>query len=352
MIGTPLWPAILLGFEAINSLMSTPHRAANGGPPEATPPANRGFLDETISVREILFILALVACLTPWVSPAIALVMGLVVAHRIGHPFMHMNHRLTHLLLQFSVVGLGFGMDLHSTLATGTQSMGYTALTVGIALLAGTLAGKLLGIDSKTAFLISGGTAICGGSAVATLAPTVQARENQTAAALGTIFILNGVALFIFPGIGHGLHLTQQQFGQWAAMAIHDTSSVLGAAGRYGPEALQIATTVKLARALWIIPAALGATLVYRKRGQGIKAPWFIGLFILAMALNTYLPLGNITPYIVHLAQTGLTITLFFIGAGLSRQVIAATGWKPLLQGAIVWIVAGAISLAIVLRDI
>jgi uncharacterized integral membrane protein (TIGR00698 family) len=306
---------------------------------------NRGFLDETISVREILFIMALVACITPYVSPPVALVLGIVTTQLLGHPLAQHNHTITQYLLQFSVIGLGFGMDAAVACTTGLQGAGLTVAAIAVALATGIAAGRLLGIGLKTSFLIAGGTAICGGSAIAALSPAVKARESQVAVALAVIFTLNAVALFIFPPIGHALGLSQQQFGTWAALAIHDTSAVLGAAGRYGAEALRIATTLKLARTLWIIPIALTATVVYRSGARAVRLPWFIVLFIAAMAIHTVLPMETITPYIVYLAHTALTLTLFFIGAGLSRKTLAGMGWRPLAQGIIVWIVVAGITL-------
>jgi uncharacterized integral membrane protein (TIGR00698 family) len=201
-------------------------------------------------------------------------------------------------------------------------------------------------IDRKTSLLISGGTAICGGSAIAALAPVIRAGERQVSVALGAVFILNSVALFLFPVVGHWLGLSPAQFGLWSAIAIHDTSSVVGAAGRYGPEALAIATTVKLARALWIVPVSMGAALVFRGRGGArVKIPWFIGLFVAAILLNTWAPMAAVRPVIVGASHAGLTLTLFLIGSGLSRQVLKDTGVRPLVQGVIVWVGIAAATL-------
>ena len=197
---------------------------------------------------------------------------------------------------------------------------------------------KWLKIDKKTSHLISCGTAICGGSAIAAIAPVIKSDEKQTSVALGVIFILNSIALFLFPAIGHWLHLSQQDFGLWCAIAIHDTSSVVGAANKYGPEALQIATTVKLARALWIIPVALITAMIFKNKSSKIKIPYFIGLFIVAMLLNTYIPqTAVIAPSLVLIAKIGLTLTLFLIGAGLNFNVLKSVGLKPLFQGILLW---------------
>jgi uncharacterized integral membrane protein (TIGR00698 family) len=282
--------------------------------------------DKQLTLREILFAIALFACLTPWITPPVALLLGLAVAFFIGNPFLHLNHKATHILLQVSVVGLGFGMNITSALKAGREGIFFTVASIIGTLTVGLLMGFFFRIDKKTSLLISGGTAICGGSAIAALSPVIRAEERQVSVALGVIFILNSVALFLFPAVGHLLHLSQAQFGLWSAIAIHDTSSVVGAAGKYGPEALQIATTVKLARALWIIPVSLLAAIVFRPRGGGghakIGIPWFIGLFVLAVLLNTWLPMPLISHTILRASHAGLTLTLFLIGSGLSRQVL------------------------------
>lgn len=216
-------------------------------------------------------------------------------------------------------------------------------LTVGV------LLGKWLKIDRVTAHLIAAGTAICGGSAIAALSPVIKAEQKQLSISLGTIFILNSVALIVFPLIGQWLHLTPSQFGLWCALAIHDTSSVVGAGAKFGPEALQLATTVKLARALWIIPVAIGTAAMFRTGKGKISIPYFIGLFILAMIAHTYLPaIEPVAGVLVHLAHIGLTLTLFLIGAGLSASVIRAVGWKPMVQGVVLWILISAVSLYVI----
>jgi uncharacterized integral membrane protein (TIGR00698 family) len=320
--------------------------------------------DKQLTLREILFAVALFACLTPWITPPVALLLGLAVALFIGNPFLHLNHKATHILLQVSVVGLGFGMNITSAFKAGREGIFFTVASIAGTLTVGLLMGFFLRIDKKTSLLISGGTAICGGSAIAALSPVIGAEERQVSVALGVIFILNSVALFLFPVVGHLLHLSQAQFGLWSAIAIHDTSSVVGAAGRYGPEALQIATTVKLARALWIIPVSLLAAIVFRPRGGGAHAqpgghagspvraprakigiPWFIGLFVLAILLNTWLPMPLISHTILRASHAGLTLTLFLIGSGLSRQVLRSTGVKPLLQGVLLWAMISVVTL-------
>jgi uncharacterized integral membrane protein (TIGR00698 family) len=290
------------------------------------------------TVQQIIFVVLLLLCLFPIISPPIALLLGLVVANLSGHPFLHLNHKATNILLQVSVVGLGFGMNVHSAVAAGKEGFLFTVGSIIATIVLGTLLGKWFNIQKKTSHLISCGTAICGGSAIAAIAPVIQSDEKQTSVALGVIFILNSIALFVFPAVGHWLQLSQNDFGLWCAIAIHDTSSVVGAANKYGAEALQVATTVKLARALWIIPVALITAVVFKNKSSKVKIPYFIGLFILAMVCNTYFsPVASVAPHLVSIAKTGLTVTLFLIGAGLNRSVLQSVGLLPLLQGVLLW---------------
>jgi uncharacterized integral membrane protein (TIGR00698 family) len=291
------------------------------------------------NARKAIFIICITFCLTPFASPAIALLLGLVIAQFTGHPYLHLNHKATHLLLQASVVGLGFGMNVHSAMQAGKEGILFTIASITGTLIFGYFMGKWLTIEKKTSFLISSGTAICGGSAIAAISPVIKAEEKQISVALGCVFMLNSIALFIFPVIGHYLNLSQTQFGLWCAIAIHDTSSVVGAASKYGPHALEVATTVKLARALWIIPVTFMATFLFKNQSKKISIPYFIGLFILAMVANTYIPAVSIVgPYLIIIAKAGLTLTLFLIGAGLSRKILASVGFKPLLQGVVLWV--------------
>lgn len=300
----------------------------------------RNILDKSITAREIIFVLALILSLTPFVSPPVALLIGFCIAQITGHPYLHLNHKATSFLLKVSVIGLGFGMNVQSAIHAGKEGIIFTIASITGTLTLGLLLGIFLKVEKKTSHLISCGTAICGGSAIAAISPVVKADEKQMSVALGTIFILNSIALFLFPFVGHQLHLSQMQFGLWSAIAIHDTSSVVGAANKYGTEALQVATTIKLARALWIIPVALLTTVFFKTGKQKIKIPYFIGLFIMAMVINTYLPVIHpLSARIVSLAKTGLTVTLFLIGAGLSRSVLKSVGVRPLLQGVVLWVV-------------
>ena len=297
-----------------------------------------------------LFILLFVLCLMPFISPAIALFLGLALGMTAGQPFPKFSKKTSKYLLQFSVVGLGFGMNLHESLRTGKEGMLFTVVSVVAVLALGMYLGKRLMMDRKTAYLISAGTAICGGSAIAAVAPVVKANDNEMSMSLGTIFILNAIALFIFPPIGHLLGMSQEQFGMWAAIAIHDTSSVVGAGAAYGEQALEIATMVKLTRALWIIPVTITTMFIFKQKGAKISIPWFIFFFILAMVANTFLTIPEtITGSLVWLAKKGLTVTLFLIGAGLSRKVIKQVGVRPMVQGVVLWIFIGLISLGVIM---
>lgn len=304
------------------------------------------FLDRSITAREVIFVLAAVLCSSPYISPPFALLAGIAVAQFIGHPYLHLNSKATHLLLQVAIVGMGFGMNAGSTLKAGREGILLTAASITGTALAGWALGRLLKIEKKTSYLISTGTAICGGSAIAAIAPVIKAEEKHISVALGTVFILNAAALFIFPAVGHVLHLSQQQFGWWCAIAIHDTSSVVGAAGRYGQQALEVATTVKLVRALWIMPAAFISMLLFRNRNGKVRIPWFIGLFVLAMLAGSYIPfIHSISRYGTGFAKACLTLTLFLIGCGLSRNTLLSVGIRPLLQGLLLWVLTAGITL-------
>jgi uncharacterized integral membrane protein (TIGR00698 family) len=292
-----------------------------------------------------IFFLLLILSATGFISAPIALCAGIIFGLASVHPYSADSRALSKFLLQASVVALGFGMNLHEVLKAGRSGFIYTAMGISFALLAGFLLGKLLSVRGTIAFLISTGTAICGGSAIAAIGPIIEAGAEEMAVALGTVFILNSVALFIFPSIGSALHLSQSQFGLWAALAIHDTSSVVGAASRYGNDALVIATTVKLARALWIVPLAL-ATAAIRHSKSKIQIPWFIFLFCIAAVINTYGPQDqHLSQMFFQLGRLGLTVTLFLIGTGISRTTLKEVGWRPLAQGVLLWILVGVTSL-------
>ncbi len=309
--------------------------------------------------RKIIFLLLLLLCaISPDITAPVALLMGLLVASVMGHPFLHMNKKATTMLLQISVVCLGFNMNFEHAMKAGAEGFLFTVGTIAITLLAGWLIGKWLKIDKNTSMLISNGTAICGGSAIAAIAPIIKANDQEISVSLGTIFILNSIALFIFPPLGHYLNFTDHQFGTWCAIAIHDTSSVVGAASKFSDEALQVATTVKLERALWIIPLSL-ITAYFQNNAGKVKIPYFIFYFIVAILVSTYLPLhfpvlnnpiaGSTLFHWVFLAgKKGLVVTLFLIGSGLSLSTIRAVGFKPILQGVLLWLLIGSVSLFVI----
>ena len=290
--------------------------------------------------------------LSTWVTPPVVLFIGLVFALLCGQAYPTFNKNISKKLLQYSVIGLGFGMNLQASLASGKEGMFFTIISVIGTLLIGMFIGcKVLKLNRNTSYLISSGTAICGGSAIAAVGPIIKANDTDMSMALATVFILNAIGLFLFPALGHWLGLSQQEFGTWAAIAIHDTSSVVGAGAAYGEEALQVATTIKLTRALWIIPLALITSIIFRSDGKKISIPWFILFFIVAMLINTYLlaDYPEVGKFIAGIARKGLIITMFFIGASLSVDVIKSVGIRPLLQGVLLWIIISAASLAYIL---
>ena len=290
--------------------------------------------------------------LSAWVTPPVVLFIGLVFALLCGQAYPTFNKNVSKKLLQYSVIGLGFGMNLQASLTSGKEGMLFTIISVVGTLLIGMFIGcKILKLNRNTSYLISSGTAICGGSAIAAVGPIIKAKDTDMSMALATVFILNAIGLFLFPIMGHWLGLSQQEFGTWAAIAIHDTSSVVGAGAAYGEEALQVATTIKLTRALWIIPLALVTSIIFRSDGKKISIPWFILFFIVAMLINTYLfaDYPEVGKFIAGIARKGLIITMFFIGASLSVDVIKSVGIRPLLQGVLLWIIISAASLAYIL---
>jgi uncharacterized integral membrane protein (TIGR00698 family) len=294
---------------------------------------------------KILFVTGLLVSASGFISPPIALTLGLIFGLLLTHPWDAGARKISKFLLQASVVGLGFGMNLHEVMHAGRHGFVYTLLSISFAMIAGTLLGLVFKVDKTAAFLISTGTAICGGSAIAAVGPVSNATDEEMTVSLATIFVLNSVALLVFPAIGAGLGLSQTQFGLWAALAIHDTSSVVGAAAKYGAIALAVGTTVKLARALWIVPMTLSSALVRGARAR-VQWPWFIALFCLAALCNTYLPGGAAWyGFLVKAAKIGLTVTLFLIGTGISGATLKEVGHRPLLQGITLWLLVSAGSL-------
>ena len=308
-----------------------------------------------------LLVIGAILALTPLASAALALLAGAAIALTFGNPVQPLTHRWTHRLLPLAVVGLGADMNLGTVARVGLHGLGYTAISLTFVMAAGFLLGKVLKVDRDAGLLISVGTAICGGSAIAAAAPVLRARPHQVSVALATVFLLNGVALVLFPPIGHLAGLSQNAFGLWAALAIHDTSSVVGAGLAYGPRALAVATTVKLARALWIVPMtlALGYLVARRQRQAGaadagsrdedarpVKKPWFIGGFLLVAALVTWIPaLQGAGRMVAMGAHHVLVLTLFLIGAGLSREALRSVGFRPFIQGLALWLVVASLGL-------
>ncbi|WP_313112600.1 YeiH family protein [Aequorivita sediminis] len=294
--------------------------------------------NESKTIVKVVFIIIMVLCISGYVSSPLALVGGFLFAYFLGHPFLTLNSKAVNWLLKIAVVGLGFGMNLKETLAAGKDGFLLTVFSIIATLVVGYLVGKLLKMNRKTSHLISSGTAICGGSAIAAVSPVINASEKDISISLGVIFLLNSIALIVFPPLGYLLGLSQHQFGLWCAIAIHDTSSVVGAAYAFGDEALKVATTVKLARALWIIPLALLSVYLFKGKGKNVKIPYFIFLFVLAIILNSYLPIPEtITTSITSISKSLLVLTLFLIGAGLSIDKIKSAGWKPMILGFSLW---------------
>ena len=301
---------------------------------------------------KIVFFVGLICSASGFLSPPFALAVGLIFGLVFAHPFLGDSKNLAKFLLQASVVALGFGMNLREVLRAGRSGFLYTAVGITFAMATGLLIGRFLKVAKTASFLITAGTAICGGSAIAAVAPIVQASDEEMAVSLGTVFILNSVALLLFPAIGWALHLSQEQFGLWSALGIHDTSSVVGATARYGPVALVVGTTVKLARALWIVPLSL-STAAIKKTKRRIQWPWFILFFCMAAVVNTYLQqAAHLSASLSTLGKLGLTATLFLIGTGISRSTIKQVGARPFVQGVLLWIIVGGLSLTLIWRGL
>lgn len=305
------------------------------------------------TLGHFLIPLGALAALTPWVSSWMALALGLTLTLIVGNPYMSLIKNITHRLLALSIVGLGAGLNLGVIGQVGLQGIGYTVVGILAAALVGTTLGKILQTEKDTSLLITVGTAICGGSAIAAVAPVINAKHHEVSVSLGTVFMLNATALVLFPWIGHQLLLDQNQFGLWSALAIHDTSSVVGATLQYGPEALAVGTTVKLARALWIIPVAMIIGFIRARtdktnvQKQKPKKPWFILGFIIAAALVTWVPsLAPLGHELESIAKRLMVLTLFLIGSSLNREAIKSVGVKPFVQGFLLWVIMASGSLA------
>lgn len=310
-----------------------------------------------VIVLGLLFLFLLVGYIpnfssyTLWLTPPIVLSIGLMFAIFVGQPYPIFNKKASKYLLQYSVVGLGFGMNLTEALETGREGMMFTILSVFGTLFIGWVIGrKLLKVDKNTSYLISTGTAICGGSAIATVGPIINARDEEMSVSLATVFVLNAFALFIFPVIGRWIGMSQIDFGMWAAIAIHDTSSVVGAGAAYGEEALQVATTVKLTRALWIVLVAFFTMFLFNSKEKKVSLPLFIFFYLFAMIINTYFLSRYewgifLSDLISDFSKKCLTLTMFFIGASLTKESLKKVGLKPLLQGVILWVLISVVTL-------
>ncbi len=307
-------------------------------------------MNKQLNFRTILFLALASICCLPQITPPIALVGGFIFTLTLGNPLPKFTSKATGWLLKASVVGIGLGMNIAEAAQTGKEGFVLTICSITIVLVVGTLVGRWMGINRTVTHLVSSGTAICGGSAIAAVAPAINAKKDEISVSLGIIFLLNSIALIIFPIMGHYFDLTQHQFGLWSAIAIHDTSSVVGAASAYGEEALKIATTVKLTRALWIIPISILSIFMFRSGSKKISIPWFIFLFVGAMFLNSYLEIEPVASAIYSLSKTMLTVTLFFIGAALSLSSLRSTGLKPVALGVILWIVISVLSLLAIIH--
>lgn len=317
-------------------------------PATAPPASNPG---------RVLLPLGALLCFLPFVSTGAGLLLGLVLALAFGNPYLAQSRKLTHTLLSLSVVGLGAGMDLRVVASVGAHGILYTVAGIATALLLGALFTRLFGVSRNVGTLITVGTAICGGSAIAAIVPVLRPKDHEASVALGTVFLLNAVALFAFPAVGHAVGLSDAQFGLWSALAIHDTSSVVGAAIAWGGQAVEIATTVKLARALWIVPLTIIIGFWHqRTSGEATHAkarrPWFIAGFLAAAALVTYVPgLQHAGQVVAAASKQALVVTLFLIGASLTRPALKAVGARPLLLGVVLWVAMAGLSLgAIALR--
>ena len=308
---------------------------------------NGTFLERTAGNKYFWFAAAAaLSVITP--NPAVGLALGLAIALTVGNPAQKETSAASKKLLQLSVILLGFGMRFDAVLKVGFASLWVTLISISATLAIGSALGKVFGIERRLAVLLSSGTAICGGSAIAAMAPAISASSVETGVAMAVIFLLNGIALFLFPPLGHLIGLTQEQFGFWAALAIHDTSSVVGAASIYGAAALAIGATVKLTRALWILPVSyLGARLA--KSEAKAKFQWFLLAFLLAALVRSLTPqFGALWDAGALAGKHMMTGTLFLIGGGLGRAELKKIGAKPLVMAALLWCIISCLSLAAV----
>lgn len=317
-------------------------------------------VSKSVRLGQVLIIAGVIGCLLPSVSSALALAFGIVIALVVGNPFLPTTRKITPRIMAYSIIGLGAGMNLHEVAKVGLHGFSYTLVGIFVAMLVGAWLTRRLKISGDTGLLISVGTSICGGSAIAAVAPAIQAKAEEISVALATVFCLNAVALIVFPPLGHFFGLTEHQFGLWAALGIHDTSSVVGATLQYGSEAVATGTTVKLARALWIVPLVWIIVKMRSRRDSSAdkdgkerpkaKRPWFILGFVIMAAVVTYVPgLEDAGAWVATVARRGMILSLFFIGASLTRDTLRRVGARPLILGIMLWIVVGGGTLGAIL---
>ncbi|WP_396591518.1 YeiH family protein [Allomuricauda sp. R78024] len=302
----------------------------------------------------ILVALVLIGTLLGFISPALALAIGMIcgIFKVADQDIIQNSKKFQKTLLQLSVVGLGFGIHMKQAIEVGSNSFFITLITIVCTFIIAFALGKILKSERITTILVASGTAICGGSAIAAVSPSLKADSSQTSISLAIVFLLNAIALFIFPYIGHYFELSQVQFGTWSAIAIHDTSSVVGAAQVYGEIALNVATTTKLVRTLWIIPLVLIISFGSNSK-EKFAFPWFIFGFIGAMLINSYVPSAELfSEHIVWIARKALIFTLFLIGLQINIAQLKKLGFNILIVGIFTWIVLGVVSLLYVLNYI
>lgn len=299
--------------------------------------------------RKVLYGGFFVLCCFPFTTSSWALLLGLLFALTLGNPFPQQSGQWGSVLLRASVVGLGFGINTQVLLAAGRQNIGTTTIFVLGVLGAGFLLGNLLKIDRTTGLLVSVGTAICGGSAIAAVGSVMKANAQQLSMSTGVVFLLNAVALFTFPAIGHWAGLSQEQFGTWAAIAIHDTSSVVGAAAKYGDVALKVASVTKILRIMWIIPVSLILVISFADNRDSFKIPLFIVGFVVASCLYSFVPMVQpVSGPIYLIAKQMMVTSLFLIGSGLSVKSLKEVGSSVLTQAVLLWLLVSIAALLFV----
>lgn len=310
-----------------------------------------------MTAAKAIFVIGLAVCLVPITPPWAALCLGIAIALALGNPFPKESKNVSKILLQCCVVLLGFSMDLGTVVKAGSQGILFALASISGVFLLGWLLQRALGLRPIAGLLVSTGTAICGGSAIAAMSTVTNADQEDVSVAVGTVFILNAVALLIFPPLGHYFGLTETQFGTWAGIAIHDVASVVGAGKAYGPVALDVGTAVKLSRVLYLIPITIIAAWWLKRTSKNEVAdgktaspfPYFILGFIAASVIRTYVPaIGEFAPNIKMVASVGLAVALYLIGSGITRKTLQNVGFRPLIQGVVLWLFISVASFFVV----